>query len=224
MSHPAGPRQGAAVGPVLLTGFEPFDGRPVNASWQAVQEVSRTWSGPVPLVVERLPVSYHRAPEALEVRIERIRPSLVVVTGEASGRRAVGLERVAVNVADARIPDADGRLATEERLDPDGPAAYLSGLPLLACLAAVRRTGVPVEISPSAGGYVCNAVFYRLMALLADRGTPAGLVHLPLTPAQAGEQGLVTVDAAIAVRTVVETVVDTVLDTSAGGTGPLGAP
>ncbi|MCV2394705.1 pyroglutamyl-peptidase I [Actinotalea sp. M2MS4P-6] len=197
--------------PVLLTGFEPFDGRPVNASWLAVQEVSRTWSGPVPLVVERLPVSYDRAPRLLADRIDRIRPGLVIATGEAGGRTAVGLERVAVNVADAAIADADGRLAVEERLEPDGPDAYLSALPLRECLAAVRRTGVPVEISASAGGYVCNAVFYRLMAVARESRVAAGFVHVPLTPAQGGGVGMVTVDAALALRTVVDTVLEATL-------------
>ena len=109
--------------PVLLTGFEPFDGRAVNASWVAVEEVSRTWTGPVPLVVERLPVSFWRAPARVVERLERLSPSVVIAVGEARRSAGVGLERVAVNVADAAIADVDGRLAVEERLDPDGPAA-----------------------------------------------------------------------------------------------------
>lgn len=191
--------------PVLLTGFEPFGGRPVNASWLAVEEVSRTWTGPVPLVVERLPVSYARGPARILERIERLSPSVVIAVGEADRRSGVGLERVAVNVADARIADADGRLAIEERLDPDGPAAYLSGLALREGLAAVGRTGVPAEISPTAGGYVCNAVFYHLMAAVQGTDVAAGFVHVPLTPAHGGGDGMLTVDAALALRTVVQT-------------------
>lgn len=199
---------GDASGPVLLTGFAPFDGQRVNASWLAVEEVARTWSGSRPLVVEQLPVSYARGPAELARWVERYRPAVVVATGEAGGRGAVSLERVAVNVADATIPDEDGVLRTEETLDAAGPAAYLSGLPLRACLAAVARTGVPVEISGTAGAFVCNATFYRLMAAVAGSGAVAGFVHVPRTPAQvgAGEPAMVTVDAALALRTVVESV------------------
>lgn len=194
--------------PVLLTGFEPFDGQRVNASWLAVQEVARTWSGPTSLVVERLPVSFDVAPRVLLEKVERYRPQLVVSVGEAGGRGAVSLERVAVNVVDASIPDADGRQPVDEPVEAGGPVAYLSGLPLRACLAAVRRTGVPVEISGTAGAYVCNALFYRLMAALEGTGVPGGFVHVPRTPGQVREGGaaMVTPDAALALRVVLDTV------------------
>lgn len=194
--------------PVLLTGFAPFDGQRVNASWLAVQEVARTWSGSTSLVVERLPVSFVSAPTVLLEKVERYRPQLVVAVGEAGGRSTVGLERVAVNVADASIPDADGLQPVDEPVVVGGPVGYLSGLPLRACLAAVRRTGVPAEISGSAGAYVCNALFYRLMAAVEGAGVAAGFVHVPRTPAQVreGDPAMVTPDAALALRVVVDTV------------------
>jgi len=119
----------------------------------------------------------------------------------------VSLERVAVNVVDASIPDVDGHQPVDEPVEVDGPVGYLSGLPLRACLAAVRRTGVPVEISGSAGAYVCNALFYRLMAAV-DGGPAAGFVHVPRTPGQVGEgdPAMVTPDAALALRVVLDTV------------------
>jgi pyroglutamyl-peptidase len=191
-------------GPVLLTGFAPFDGQRVNASWLAVEEVARRWSGPVPLVVERLPVSFAHAGDVLATKVARYRPSLVIATGEAA-RGAVGLERVAVNVADASIPDEDGAQPVDESLDATGPVAFLSGLPLRSCLAAVARTGVPAEISGTAGTYVCNAAFYRLMTEVAGTGARAGFVHVPRTPGQVapGQPSMVTVDAALALSAIV---------------------
>ncbi len=203
----AGTSRGSEA-PVLLTGFAPFDGQQVNASWLAVQEVARTWSGPTSLVVERLPVSFESAPRVLLEKVARYRPRLVVAVGEAGGRSAVSLERVAVNVADASIPDADGHHPVDEPVVADGPVGYLSGLPLRACLTAVRPTGVPVEISGSAGAYVCNALFYRLMAAVEGDGVAAGFVHVPRTPGQVheGEPAMVTPDAALALRVVLDTV------------------
>jgi pyroglutamyl-peptidase len=191
--------------PVLLTGFAPFDGQRVNASWLAVQEVARTWADPTPLVVEQLPVSFARSGPALVGLVERYVPQVVVAVGEAGGRGAVGIERVAVNLADAAIADADGVQPVDEELEPAGPVACLSSLPVRACLAAVARTGVPAEISMTAGTYVCNATYYRLLRALDGTGVRAGFVHVPRTPVQvqAGEPAMVTVDAALAVSAVV---------------------
>lgn len=169
---------------VLLTGFEPFDAQQVNASWLAVEEVARAWSGPA-LEVVRLPVSFARAPAALRRALDRTRPDVVVCVGEAGERSAVSVERVAINVADARIPDNDGAQPTDEPLVPDGPVAYLTGLPLRRCVAAVAAAGVPVEVSSSAGTFVCNAVFYTLARALSGTGVAHGFVHVPRTPEQA---------------------------------------
>jgi pyroglutamyl-peptidase len=168
---------------VLLTAFEPFDGQEVNASWLAVESVAAAWSGP-PLEVVCLPVSFARAPVALLAALQRVRPDVVVCVGEAGEREAVSIERVAINVADARIPDNDGARPVDEPLVPDGPAAYLSRLPLREGVAAVTRSGVPAEVSNSAGTFVCNTVFYELARALAGTGVPHGFVHVPRTPAQ----------------------------------------
>jgi pyroglutamyl-peptidase len=172
---------------VLLTCFEPFDGRPVNASAAAVERVVQSWSGPGRLVTARLPVSFAQAPARLADAVAAHGPDLVVCVGEAA-RAAVGLERVAVNVADARIADNDGSTPRDEPLAADGPAAYFTSLPLRRCLAAAHASGIPVEVSDTAGTYVCNATFYALMRLLSQQPTvTGGFVHVPLTPDQAGD-------------------------------------
>lgn len=176
---------------VLLTGFEPFDGQKVNASWLAVEQVVRTWDGPAELVSALLPVSFRRARQVLRTVVAATEPDVVVLVGEAGGRAAVGLERVALNVIDARIADADGSRPVDVPVVAGAPAAFFSRLPIKAMLAAARATGVPVEVSNTAGTYVCNATAYALGHLL-ERG-PAerrgGLVHVPRTPEQVGDGG-----------------------------------
>ncbi|WP_240675082.1 pyroglutamyl-peptidase I [Cellulomonas endophytica] len=198
---PAGVARAPAGGaPVLLTAFEPFDGQAVNASAAAVAVVARDWDGPVPLRTATLPVSFARGPAALARLVEAVVPVLVVCVGEAGGRSAVGLERVAVNLVDARIPDADGVQPVDGPADPDGPAARFSSLPVKACVAAARDTGAPAELSLTAGTYVCNAVAYALAGLLEVRpGVRGGFVHVPRLPQQvaAGEPAL---DAEVAGR------------------------
>lgn len=187
---------------VLLTGFEPFEQQEVNASWAAVQEVAAGWDAETEgtaLVTALLPVSFARAPQALDVLLADVRPDLVVCVGEAGGRSAVGVERVAVNVQDARIPDEDGAQPVDSPVVPGGPDAYFSSLPVKACLAAVLATGVPGEVSNTAGTYVCNTVAYALAHRLAATpgGTRArgGFVHVPRLPEQV-PTGAASLDAA----------------------------
>lgn len=169
---------------VLLTGFEPFEGQPVNASWLAVEAVAASWTGPA-LRVAKLPVSFARAPIALLAALEAERPDVVVCVGEAGERSVLEVERVAVNVADARIPDNDGAQPVDDPVVAGGAVAYLTGLPLRACVDAATRAEVPTRVSNSAGTYVCNAVFYTLARALEGTTTPHGFVHVPRTPEQA---------------------------------------
>lgn len=178
---------------VLLTAFEPFDGHEVNASWAVVEEVASRWSGPARLETALLPVSFRGARQQLRAEIARVSPHLVVCLGEAGGRGAVGIERVAVNLIDARIPDDDGSAPVDVPVIAGAPTAFFSSLPVKACLVEALSTGVPTEVSGTAGTFVCNATFYALMHLL-DR-TPqvrGGFVHVPRLPSQvpSGAPGL----------------------------------
>ena len=192
---------------VLLTGFEPFDGRDANASQDAVRAVEEAWADPgVELVVRVLPVSFRRARQQLRVLVAEVEPNVVVCVGEAGGREAVGIERVAVNLIDARIPDADGSAPVDLPVIAGAPAAFFSTLPVKAAALAVADAGVPVEVSGTAGTYVCNATFYALMHLL-DRSphVRGGFVHVPLAPTEDGGPGMPTALAARAVEEVVAT-------------------
>ncbi|WP_100445407.1 pyroglutamyl-peptidase I [Glycomyces xiaoerkulensis] len=174
---------------LLLTGFEPFGSVPGNASREAVRAAAERGFDGAAVETALLPVAFEAAPEALEAAIDRTDPDLVLAVGQAEGRRAVTLERVAVNLVNAPIPDNDGEQPVGEPLAPGGPDAYLSNLPLRRCVAAVRAAGVPAAESLTAGSYVCNAVFYRLMRLVATSrpGLLGGFAHVPLVPWQSLE-------------------------------------
>lgn len=128
---------------VLLSGFEPFDGAATNASWQAVSAVRDAWDGAEPLVAVELPCTFAGAWPALEAAIEEHRPRVVVAVGLAGGTSAVRLERVAINVIDARIPDNAGSAPVDVPVVEGGPAAYFTTLPLKPSLVAVREAGSP---------------------------------------------------------------------------------
>ncbi|MFG2227525.1 pyroglutamyl-peptidase I [Streptomyces sp. NPDC048644] len=171
---------------VLLTGFEPFDGESTNPSWQAVRAAAAEPPAGLELFTAELPCVYGESRTALRAAVDEHRPDLVLCVGQAGGRPDVTVERVAINVDDARIPDVAGAEPVDEPIVPGGPAAYFSTLPVKACVAAVRAAGLPASVSNTAGTFVCNHVFYALAHLIATElpGVRGGFVHVPYAPEQ----------------------------------------
>ena len=165
---------------VLVTGFEPFAGQRVNPSQLAVGELAgRTIAGRK-IETAVLPVVFGDATVALRRALRRYRPSLVICVGEAGGREAISIERVAINIDDARIADNAGARPIDRSIARRGPAAYWSTLPIKAIAAALARRGIPAAVSQTAGTFVCNHVFYGLMRTLArQRGVRGGFIHVP---------------------------------------------
>lgn len=171
---------------VLVTGFAPFDGEALNPSWEAVRGLATRAIGNCRIVTAELPVEFAAAVPALQRALRAADPRVVIAVGLAGGRRGISLERVAINLIDARIPDNAGRQPVDVPVLRSGPAAYFSTLPLKAALTALRRAKIPVQVSETAGSYVCNQVFYALMhTARRHRGWHAGFVHVPWLPAQA---------------------------------------
>lgn len=172
---------------VLVTGFDPFGGSTVNPSWQAVQALHGREIAGHRVVGAALPTVFAASIDRLRALLEEHQPRLVVCTGQAGGRPAISLERVAINVDDARIPDNAGRQPVDTPIVPDGPAAYFTRLPIKAMLQALLDAGVRAEVSQTAGTFVCNHAFYGLMHLLAQprwQDVRGGLVHVPWLPEQ----------------------------------------
>jgi pyroglutamyl-peptidase len=173
---------------ILLTGFEPFGGETTNPSWTTVTAVRDGWRGVGQVHVRELPVAFDVVGDALAAAIAETRPDIVVCVGQAGGATTVQVERVAINVDDARIPDNTGFQPIDEPIVPGAPAAYFSTLPIKAAVASVTALGIPAVVSQTAGTYTCNHVFYLLMhALHAGSSAGAvrgGFVHVPYGPDQ----------------------------------------
>jgi pyroglutamyl-peptidase len=157
------------VSGVLVTGFEPFGGSDANTSQQIVEALG----GVV------LPVSYARAADALRDAVLAADPDVVICFGQAD-RDVISVERFALNLDGSESADNDG-VVSSAVIDPDGPVAYRSTLPVDEIVAALRVEDIPVEASRTAGGFLCNRVFYVLMRLLEQErpGTRGGFVHVP---------------------------------------------
>jgi pyroglutamyl-peptidase len=170
----------------LVTGFEPFGGEPINPS----AEIARRLDGRVVeghrVVGRVLSCVFGRAREELLAALADATPALVIALGQAGGRREVSLERVAINVDDARIADNAGAQPIDRPIVAGGPVAYWSTLPIKAIVAALHAAGLPAAVSQSAGTFVCNHVFYGLMHALERRpATRGGFIHVPWLSEQA---------------------------------------
>ena len=199
-----------ALPTVLLTGFEPFGDEAINPSWEAVRALQGARIGGHRVEARCLPVVFGAANVALRKAIAATKPALVVCVGQAGGRTQLSLERIAINVDDARRPDNAGRNPIDAPIVADGPAAYFTSLPIKRLRQALQRAGIPAEVSQTAGTYVCNHVFYGLMhALRTRRGPRGGFVHIPYSPEQAarhpGAASLPTATVVEALRLIVRT-------------------
>jgi pyroglutamyl-peptidase len=170
---------------ILLTGFEPFDQDLVNSSWEAVRQLDgMQLDDDVQIVARRLPCAFATAGEYLTQLIAELSPVMVIATGLGPGRSDVSIERVAINVNDARIPDNLGAQPIDTAVVVGGPAAYFTTLPIKAMVKAMRQAGVAASVSQTAGTFVCNQVFYRLQHLLAGTAVRSGFIHVPALPEQ----------------------------------------
>ena len=173
---------------VLLTGFDAFGGARVNPSWLAVQALDGQELNGHRWVGAQLPTTFEGSTEALTQLLKRHQPVLVICVGQAGGRSALSIERVAININDARIADNSGQRPLDTPVVSGGPAAYFSTLPIKAMLCALQQAGVVAEVSQSAGTFVCNHVFYGLMHALATQHgferTRGGFIHVPHMPDQ----------------------------------------
>lgn len=176
---------------VLITGFEAFSDDPsgigLNPSAMAAQALHGHQVAGLTVVAATLPCVFGQSVNVLKALIKRHQPCLVMCVGQAGGRVGISLERVAINLDDAPLPDNAGMQPRSTPVVAKGPAAYFSTLPLHAMLGALQVSGAPCELSSSAGHFVCNHVFYALMHSLRNSAIPAGFVHVPYLPEQAAK-------------------------------------
>lgn len=172
---------------VLITGIEPFDGETLNPSWEAARRLDGQEVAGARVAARQLPCVIGKVVGVLRQALDDVQPDLVICLGQAGGRSDVSVERVAINVVDARIPDNEGRQPIDVPVVDGGPAAYFSTLPIKAIVRDLRAGGVPASVSATAGTYNCNAIFYGLAHFIATE-RPAlrgGFVHVPYLPEMA---------------------------------------
>lgn len=168
---------------ILLTAFEPFGGESINPA----PEIARLLESKSPggeITTLTVPVTFRDAAQTVLDALNREHFSTVVMLGQAGGRSAVTVERIAINIDDARIPDNIGDQPVDMPVIPGGPAAIFATLPVKAMVSAMQEAGIPAAVSNSAGTFVCNHLMYRILHHLEGSGVSAGFMHVPYLPEQ----------------------------------------
>lgn len=183
--------KGCALMKIMITGFEPFNGREINPS-QLILEQLQAPEG-VTLMKELLPVEFKKTREILKKCLEVYKPDIVISLGQAGNRPEINVERVAINLDNVRssngkteLPDNAGERPVDQPIVEDGPAAYFSTLPVWEIVSAIQVAGVNAAVSYSAGTYVCNHVMYTVLHEAENKypEMKAGFIHVPFLPEQ----------------------------------------
>jgi pyroglutamyl-peptidase len=171
---------------ILLTGFRRFANLEVNPTERLMEQVAALPGafGGAEVHTAVLDVDYVRCEEQFVQAVEGARPEAVIAFGVYLGADDLRLERIAVNVDEASIPDTAGLRRSGQRIVEDGPVGYWSTLPLEEMQRALRHAGLAAVLSNHAGTYMCNHIFYYGRHWFETRGlaVPVGFVHVPPLP------------------------------------------
>ena len=169
---------------IIVTGFDPFGGEKINPSIECVKALPGIKG--VELIRLELPTVFKESAKRLNEVINEVKPDAVLSVGQAGGRPGITMERIAINVDDARIPDNISQQPIDEIIQTEGAAAYFSTLPIKRIVNAIREAGISAEVSNSAGTFVCNHIMYQALfaATKAEKTFKAGFMHIPFIPEQ----------------------------------------
>jgi len=174
---------------ILVTGFDPFGGEKVNPAYEAVKLLPDSIAG-ADIIKLEIPTVFTRSVSVVEEGIKKHQPDVVLSIGQAGGRSSITVEKVAINLAEARIPDNDGEQPLDQKLKEDGDTAYFATIPVKAMVNHIRENGIPANVSYTAGTYVCNSIMYNVL-YMTHKSYPnikAGFIHVPFSTEQAAQK------------------------------------
>lgn len=198
---------------IIVTGFDPFGGETINPSIECVKALPEIEG--VELIRLELPTVFKESAKRLNEVIKDVKPDAVLSVGQAGGRAGITMERIAINVDDARIPDNISQQPIDEEIQVEGEAAYFSTLPIKRIVKAIREAGISAEVSNTAGTFVCNHIMYQALfaATKADKPFKAGFMHIPFIPEQTTDKpSLPLEESTKALQIAIETIRDYIND------------
>lgn len=175
---------------ILITGFDPFGGESKNPSFEAVKLLPEEIEGAEIIKLE-IPTVFGKGGDVLTENIKEHRPDAVICVGQAGGRAKITVEKVAINLMEARIPDNEGKQPFDTPIVEGGATAYFASLPVKPMVKAMNDAGIPSAVSYTAGTFVCNELMYRTLHHIDSTGKNmiGGFIHVPYLPEQASKLG-----------------------------------
>ena len=198
---------------IIVTGFDPFGGEKINPSIECVKALPDIEG--VELIRLELPTVFKESAKRLNEVINDVKADAVLSVGQAGGRLGITMERIAINVDDARIPDNISQQPIDEAIQLDGEAAYFTTLPIKRIVKAIREAGISAEVSNSAGTFVCNHIMYQALfaATKAEKTFKAGFMHIPFIPEQTTDKPFLPLEESTkALQIAIETIRDYIND------------
>lgn len=173
---------------MLVTGFEAYGGRGLNPAEQVVRALDGQEIRGVRVTGATLPVAYAELGTRFQGLIAEQRPKAVICIGLWPGEPMIRIERVGLNVNDFEIPDNMGAIESCV-IEPEGPPARLSTLPVDEIRDRLLEAGLPARVSGTAGSFLCNALLYKALGVIEREApeVPCGFIHVPYLPTQVAE-------------------------------------
>lgn len=171
---------------ILVTGFTPFGGEKINPSYEAVKLLPKFVDNN-PIITLEVPTVFDKCDIVLKAAIIKHNPDVVICVGQAGGKTGLAIEKVAINIAEGRIPDNEGNQPDDMTIEPNGENAYFASIPTKAIVKHLTYNGIPAFMSYSAGTYVCNFLMYKLLYMIDNefKNIKGGFIHVPYIPSQA---------------------------------------
>ena len=169
-------------GRIVVSGFEPFGGRKVNASFQVARRVAELNSDRNITLLE-VPVVWG-APEKTLAKEQAEPWSLWVAFGE--GTPVFSIETVADNQR-ADYADNERKKPSQPRILPNAPEQLITPFPAAALATALRSRGLPVRVSKEAGNYLCEEMLFNLLQTRSqakDQAPTVLFIHTPVMGAK----------------------------------------
>lgn len=165
---------------ILVTGFEPFGGEKINPAYEVVKRLKENIGGAQVVKLE-IPTVFNKSVEMTVKKIEEINPDFVLSIGQAGGRFDVTVERIAINIDDARIPDNLHQQPIDTKIDATGENAYFASIPVKDIVNSILSKNIPASVSNSAGTYVCNHLMYGVLNYIHKNNLniQSGFIHIP---------------------------------------------
>lgn len=160
---------------VLVSGFIAFAGFRENITEKIVNSLPVSLNN-IDIYTVILPVEYENAFNILDNMIDQIKPDFVIATGMAASRKFISIEKIAVNIDNSDTADNAGVIKKDSLIVTNEDIAKTASLEYPDKVYEIEG----VKNSYSAGTYVCNDLFYRLLSKSDSKDYPKiSFIHFP---------------------------------------------